>query len=209
MKNRSRSQQNKIRSQLTQTTARIMVEGGLRDFRLAKRKATLQLGLGTKVPMPSNQEIEQAVLDYQNLFHNRHHQDTLRRLRETALHAMRFLDRFHPRLVGSVLTGTAAEHHAISINMFADPIEDIGLFLKSRDIPCESIQKRLRFDATSFSDVSAFRFVAEDAVIELIALPLSARRHPPLSTTDGKPDFGATAAQVGELVVSEAESPAG
>ncbi len=153
--------------------------------------------------MPSNREIEKAVLDYRNLFYGDSHKNTLRRLRQTALQAMRFLTEFHPRLVGTVLTGTAADHHAISLHLFADPIEEIGLFLRSHDIPFETIQKRLRFDTASMIDVTGFRFVAQDRVMELIALPLSARRRPPLSPTDAKPDFGATPAQVAELLGTE------
>ncbi len=58
----------RLRTLLTQECARIMAEEGVKDFMLAKRKATARLGLTNRTLLPSNIEIEQALLAYQRLF---------------------------------------------------------------------------------------------------------------------------------------------
>ena len=90
----------RIRMLLAQECARIMAEEGIQDFRTAKRKAAIRLAVTDKGAMPDNAEIEQALLDYQRLFHADRQAIRLRGLRETALEAMRFLAHFRPRLVG-------------------------------------------------------------------------------------------------------------
>ena len=80
----------RIRMLLAQECARIMVVEGIQDFRTAKRKAALRLAVTDKGAMPDNAEIEQALLDYQRLFHADRQAIRLRGLRETALEAMRF-----------------------------------------------------------------------------------------------------------------------
>ena len=106
----------RIRMLLAQECARIMAEEGIQDFRTAKRKAAFRLAVTDKGVMPDNAEIERALLDYQRLFHADRQAIRLRGLRETALEAMRFLARFRPRLVGSVLSGTAGPHAHIHLH---------------------------------------------------------------------------------------------
>ena len=61
--------QDRHRILLAQEAARIMADEGVRDFRLAKRKAAERLGLPVNgTLMPRNTEIEQALIDHQRLF---------------------------------------------------------------------------------------------------------------------------------------------
>ena len=99
----------RARALVAQETARIMVEQGIRDFRVAKTKAAERLGLTERGALPGNREIEQALGDHLQLFGRDSHGHLLKVLRRAALSAMEMLAPFGPRLVGPVLSGTAAD----------------------------------------------------------------------------------------------------
>lgn len=176
-----------LRSLLTQECARIMIEQGVKDFALAKRKAAERFGVPHYSRLPSNSEIEQALCDYQRLFKPSIHSQHLRLLRQQAAQAMRFLQRFRPRLVGSVLAGTASEHSDINLHLFADTPEDVLLFLMEHNIPFENGQRRIRLanGDTQYYPTLAFR--AGDYVMDLTVFPSNKEREAPRSPVDGKP----------------------
>ena len=87
------------RSRVVQEAARIICEDGLADYRLAKQKAVERLGLGFGTPLPSNADIQDAVIQYQRLFGGRAYAARLTHLRRTAVQAMRLLAEYQPRLV--------------------------------------------------------------------------------------------------------------
>src|SRR5262245_6582154 len=109
-----------LRRALAQEAARIMAEHGISDFFVAKRKAAERLGVpdGGAV-LPKNTEIEAALAEYQRLFGGASHAESLHAQRRAALSAMRYLREFEPRLVGSVLSGTATEHSEVQLHLFA------------------------------------------------------------------------------------------
>src|SRR5690606_18320809 len=103
-----------LRRALAQEAARIMSEQGIDDYGLAKRKAAERLGATDIAVLPKNTEIEAALTTHHRLFESRTHSSALNDLRETALQAMRLLERFEPRLVGPVLSGTASAYSEIT-----------------------------------------------------------------------------------------------
>jgi hypothetical protein len=58
----------RARLMVAQEAARIIVNQGLRDYGLAKKKAAERLGLNTRGSLPGNAEIEQAVSEHLQLF---------------------------------------------------------------------------------------------------------------------------------------------
>ena len=56
------------RSRLATEAARLMAEGGIRDFHQAKLKAAQRLGIRDDASLPRNREIEDALRQYQRLF---------------------------------------------------------------------------------------------------------------------------------------------
>ncbi|NIR28555.1 MAG: hypothetical protein GWN84_04365 [Gammaproteobacteria bacterium] len=187
MKPRRNLRKSQLRECLAQEAARLMVEDGVRDFGTAKRKAAQQLRAEDARQLPRNDEIERAMQEYQRLFRADRQPHRLRELREMALRAMRFLAPFEPCLVGPVLRGTADEHSEVTLHLFADPPEEVNLFLVDHRIPCEMGEKRLRVSADEFRAYPSYRFVAEGVPIELVVFPHNGRRQPPLSPVDGKP----------------------
>ena len=111
---------------VAQETARIIVNQGIRDFGLAKKKAAERLGLRDRGSLPGNAEIEQAVSEHLQLFAGDSHPDLLQTMRQAALSAMEMLAPFTPRLVGPVLNGTADANSAVNLHVFADSAESVA-----------------------------------------------------------------------------------
>lgn len=118
-----------LREQIAHLAARIMAEDGVDDFGYAKRKAARQAGASDARAMPDNEEIERALAAYRQIYQRDEHPDVLRELREQALTIMRLVERFHPFLSGSVLSGVAGRFSDIEIALFADSSKEVELFL--------------------------------------------------------------------------------
>ncbi len=176
-----------MRMRIAQEAARLMSEEGVRDFYVAKRKAAQHLGAPDTRNMPRNQEVESAMQEYQRLFMGAQQSGHLRALRQAAVEAMRFLEGFKPRLVGSVLSGTAGQHADINLHLFADTPEEVSLFLMENSIPFQPTQKRLRLDRDTWQEFPAFEFIAGEHPVELVIFPNEGRREAPRSPVDGRP----------------------
>jgi len=107
-----------VRQRIAQEAARLMAEHGIKDFQMAKQKAANGFGITDKHVIPSNVEVEQALLEHQRLFHSESQPLRLKELRETAVKAMQILKPFEPRLVGSVQRGTAGEYSDVNLHIF-------------------------------------------------------------------------------------------
>jgi len=101
-----RDAQNRVR--IAQAAARLIVEHGLTDWSLAKRKAARQLMLSEREALPDDGEIEVALAEHHALFGGGEHAAALRAQREEALVWLRRLDEFRPVLVGGVAAGWAS-----------------------------------------------------------------------------------------------------
>ena len=132
-KSSGRDQQ--MRARIAQEAARLMTEEGVQDYYAAKRKAAQHLGAPDTRNMPKNNEVEAALEDHQRLFRGEQQAGHLKFLREGAVQAIHFLADFNPRLVGSVLSGTAGQHADINLHLFADTPEEVSLFLMEAHIP--------------------------------------------------------------------------
>ena len=189
-----------LRSMVAEEAARIMAEEWLSDFGQAKRKAAQRLGVTDRAALPSNREIELAVIERQRLFGQQSHGDQVRHQRELAQRAMRLLERFEPRLVGAVLKGTATEHSEINLHLFADAAEDVALHLMAQGIPFDTDEKRVRYGDDRIEYRPVFRFEAAEAHIAATVFPLVGMRQSPLSPVDGRPMQRARLADVEALL---------
>ena len=193
-----------MRIRLAQEAARILVESGGQDYLMAKRKAALHLGAVDTRNMPSNTEIEQALIEYQRLFRGASQPLILHALRTEAVKAMTFFESFRPRLVGPVLQGTADEHTPITLHIFAGTVEEVGLFLLRYQIPYTMHDKRLRLSTDSQETFHSYRFMAGQFQVEVIVFETS-KPVTPLSPVDGKPLRRASISEVQELLAEEAD----
>jgi hypothetical protein len=115
----------RTRVRIAQEAARIMAEEGINDHRTAKRKAASRLSLKTVRHLPHNDEIDDALLEYHRLYRMNVQCRHISRLRKLAVEAMEFLKDFAPRLVGSVLDGSAGEFSPITLHLLSETPEDV------------------------------------------------------------------------------------
>ena len=191
------------RQRLAHEAARLMAEGGMRDFHQAKLKAASRLGIHDDASLPRNREIEEALREYQRLFAGEAHATGLRQRREAALRAMEFLSGFSPRLVGPVLEGTADANTPVHLHVHSDDPDAVTRWLEDHRIPADARDRRLRMDRERVADVPVWVFSAEQLSFDLTVLPHDALRQAPLSGIDEKPMKRASAAQLRQLLAEE------
>ncbi|MGI9335347.1 MAG: hypothetical protein ACR2RL_19545 [Gammaproteobacteria bacterium] len=191
---------NQVRAELAREAARLMVEGGIEDYSLAKRKAADRLRVPNARLMPANDEIERAREEYQRLFRAESQPRQLVELRRQALAAMRMLAAFKPRLAGPVLSGTADDNSPVTLHLFAESDEEVAIFLINQRVRHDSGERRLRIGAGEPARLACFSFVAAGIEIELIVFSGRFRRQQPLSPVDGRPMERANLARVQALV---------
>lgn len=190
------------RLRLAHEAARLMAEGGIRDYHQAKLKAADRLGIHDDASLPRNREIEEALREYQRLF-QRGNAEPLRRRREAALRALEFFAAFEPRLVGPVLEGTADAHSPVLLHLYSDDPEAVPMFLEEQRIPAQPRSRRVRLDRERSEDAPVWLFSAEELSFDLTVLPRDVLRQAPLSPIDDKPMRRASAAQVRQLLAEQ------
>jgi len=184
----------KLRAQIAQMAAKLIASEGVPDFGSAKRKAALRLGIDSERNLPTNVEIEQALLEYQRLFQSQSQPDHLRALRRTALRAMQFLEQFRPRLVGAVLLGTATEFSEITLHLYCDAAEDVAWFLNEAGIKFEQTTKIIKTAPGKSMEFPALCFIAGETPVVLVLFTETLEAIKPLSPVDGRPMRRATLA---------------
>ena len=190
------------RHRLAVEAARLMAEGGMRDFHQAKLKAAQRLGIVDDASLPRNSEIEAALREHQRLF-QRGHAAGLRQRREAALHALEFFRQFDPRLVGPVLDGTADTHGAVCLHLYSDEADAVPRCLEEHGIPAEVRSRRLRLDRERDGEFPVWLFSADGLSFDITVLPLAVLRQAPLSGIDGKPMKRASLAQLRLLLAAD------
>lgn len=195
------SQRNELslRQQIADEAARLMLDQGIRDFGLAKRKASERFGQPDRGALPRNTEIEAALSERSQLFDGAEHQKRLQAARERALKIMRWFYAHSPRAVGGVVSGALSPHDAIEIHLFTDAPEDIAWALHDRGVPYRDRVRRFRRYDKSTDSVPLFSFAEDGVLIELLAFPEDGVRQAPLSAIDGKPMRRVSAKKLSQL----------
>lgn len=191
------------RQQIAHEAARLMIEGGIRDYRQAKLKAAQRLGIHDDASLPRNREIEDALRERQRLFSGSDQLAELRLRREAALRALEFFAQFEPRLVGPVLDGTADANTAVSLHVHDDDADAIPRWLDQHGVPAQSRSRHLRLDREREGDFPICVFSAEALGFDVTVLPADVLRQAPLSGVDGKPMRRASAAQLRALLAED------
>lgn len=188
------------RQRLALEAARLMAEGGIRDYHQAKLKAAQRLGILDDASLPRNREIEEALREYQRLFLGDGQPAELRRRRQAALRALEFFRGFGPRLVGPVLDGTADANSAVALHLHSDDADAVPRWLEEHGIPAQARSRHLRLDRDRALDAPVWLFAAEELSFDVAVLPEAVLRQAPLSAIDDKPMRRASLAQLRELL---------
>ncbi|WP_418319085.1 hypothetical protein [Piscinibacter sakaiensis] len=125
----------RLSAEIAAAAARLVVEEGL-EYGQAKRRAARDLGAGDgrKLDLPSNDELEEEVRSYIELFCADSQPQELRALRELALTWMERLAEFRPHLTGAVWRGTATRLSDIHLQLFCDDAKSAELALIDRGV---------------------------------------------------------------------------
>lgn len=180
--------------------ARILATEGQHNYHAAKKKAAERIGVSERLALPSNIEVKEALSSYQALYGGPAHHDNLENLRRTASRAMQLLQRFQPRLVGSVLDGTASAHSRVALHVFADSVESVVLYFLENSEPFDQEQRQIRWFNGEHRTVQLVVFELEGVEIELTVFdPVHLRQAPP-SPIDGRPQRRASLSEVEYLL---------
>ncbi len=122
------------RARIADLAARFIAEHGIQDYALAKRKAARSLGLAEGRGLPSNEEVDAALIYRQSLYEPEEQAILLLALRQQALAVMRAFEQFDPSLTGTVASGAVSEHSRIELDIDSDSSKDFEQFLINRNI---------------------------------------------------------------------------
>ena len=175
-----------MRERIAQLAARLMAVDGIDDFALAKRKAARQAGAPDTRNLPNNDEVEQALRAYQQLYQADEQQARLLHLRQNAREMMQLLAQFDPCLSGSVLSGSAGKYSDINIHLFTDSVKDVELFLLNRQIPYRSRERRVHIGGEPRS-VPNFSVSSDDADFDITVFAQRDLRYQLRATAEGRP----------------------
>lgn len=175
-----------MRERIAQLAARLMAVDGIDDFALAKRKAARQAGAPDTRNLPNNEEVEQALRAYQQLYQADEQQARLRHLRQNAREMMQLLNQFDPHLSGSVLSGSAGKYSDINIHLFTDSVKDVEMFLLNRQIPYRSRERRV-FIGGEPRGVPNFSVSTDGADFDITVFAPRDLRYQLRTTAEGKP----------------------
>jgi hypothetical protein len=136
----------KLRRQIAWEAARLMYDRQESEYYRAKLKASRTLCQGWAKPadLPSNTEIRDQVQMMARLFEGEARTVNLQRMRLAALHMMRILAPFRPRLIGSVFTGHIRNGSDIDLHLFSDSVEAVTHILDQEGLIYEVERKQVR-----------------------------------------------------------------
>jgi hypothetical protein len=195
------------RQRLAYEAARILAEHGDQAFDRARRKAALRIGIENRREWPTNEEIQDALLEQRRIFQSERIAGDLGRLRGQALAAMCAFARFLPHLVGPALSGAGDLRQGVRMHLFADSPKELVFSLIDQGIPWQEREEALRYGGGVRKVHPAFTFVAGEIPFTLIVLPLHALRNPPLDTVTERPERGADRDAL-RRILDETGSPA-
>ena len=196
--------ESQLMRKLTAEAARIFCEESLWDYRSAKLKALQRLGLPPRSPLPDNQCVQAAVLEYQRLYGGDAYYQQLWRMRKTAIEALKLLAACAPRLTGAAVTGAVTAGQRVQLHAFADAAEELDLLLEDRCIPHSQDERRYRYRDGREQIVPLARFVAGEVGVDVAVFYPHQIKLPPISPTDGLPMPRLRLTQVEALMASSA-----
>lgn len=189
-----------IKREVAAEAARIIATEGQFNYHVAKRKAALRIGVNERLALPANQEVQEALHAYLQLYGGETHRENLGRMRAAAAEAMRFLEPLRSRLVGAVLDGTAGRHARITLHVFCDGPDAIIHHLMERNVPFRQEQRQIRWHDGAHRILPLAVVDREPFTIEMMIFDELQLRQAPPCPIDGKPQKRASLAEVEKML---------
>ncbi len=198
-----------LRGSIALEAARLMYEEGVKQYFSAKRLAAKRLlgRVGGKrlryrpSDLPSNGEIRDALLVLADFAEGDRRQRRLFAMRVVALGAMKSLEAFEPRLIGSVSTGHIRKGSDIDLHVFTDDPDALIARVKELGWPWETE----RVTILKFGEIREYLHVHAKLTydVELTVYERRELRFRPRSSTDGKPIVRIRASALEALIAEE------
>ena len=138
-------QPSRLRRQIAWEAARLMYVRQESEYYRAKVKAARQICKGWVKPadLPSNKEIRDEIQCWARLYEGEQRTQNLREMRLEALRMMQILERFRPRLIGSVWTGHIRQGSDVDLHLFTDSVQAVTLVLDEHGMVYDVERKRV------------------------------------------------------------------
>ena len=127
-----------IRLSIASKAAEIIMEEGIEDYHYAKKKAIKYLDLGSQDTLPSNDEIDKALLEYGSIFQNEIDISTIFKIKEEAIKIMSLFSEFNPLFISQITEGLVPKYPTVNINMFTDNMKEIEYILLNNNFNFET-----------------------------------------------------------------------
>jgi len=173
------------------------------EYYKAKMKAARRVcrGWGKPADLPSNGEIRDQVQSMARLYEGEQRHNNLRQMRLEALRLMRLLERYRPRLIGSVLTGHVRRGSDIDLHLFADGLEGITAILENETMVFDVERKRVTKDGVE--RVFTHIHIQDHFPLELTVYGTDRASHVSKCSITGKPMDRASIAELELLLGHE------
>src|ERR687885_8391 len=193
----------KLRQAIALEAARLMYERVESEYFTAKRKAAKRLCRRGVKPedLPSNAEIREQIQLFARIHEGDRRAQHLREMRLEALHLMRQLRAFRPRLIGSVMTGHVRKGSDIDLHVFCNSAEPVASALEGEGYQFDLERKQVvkHGEARVFTHIHVFdRFN-----YELTVYPEDKAHYVFKSSITGKAIERASIAELEELIRQE------
>ncbi len=198
-----------LRATIAREAARLMYEESVKQYFTAKRMAAKRvLGRvgGRRLryrpsDLPSNGEIRDALLAIAKLAEGDGRQRRLFAMRVVALEAMRALEPFSPRLIGSVASGHIRLGSDIDLHVFTDDVDALLRHVKALRWAVDTAYVTI----LKFGEIREYLHihVVDAYPIELTVYATRELRFRPRSSTDGKPIERIKPLALAALIASE------
>jgi predicted nucleotidyltransferase len=193
----------KLRQSIALEAARLMYERVETEYFTAKRKAAKRLCRGSVKPsdLPSNSEIRDQIQLFARLHEGDKRTAHLKEMRLAALHLMRLLRLFKPRLIGSVMTGHIRKGSDIDIHVFTNSAGLVTDLLENEGYQYEVERKAI----TKFQETRVFTHVhvLDHYNFELTVYDEDKAHYVFKSSITGKAIERASIAELEELLIRE------
>lgn len=193
----------KLRRQIAYEAARLMYARQETEYYRAKMKAARRICQGWVKPadLPSNAEIRDEILALARLHEGDRQQENLKEMRFEALRMMHILRRYHPRLIGSVLTGHVRQGSDIDIHVFSDSVEAVTHTLDQHGVVYDVERKQVRKHGEY--RLYTHIHIHDRFPIELTVYPMNKVHYVFKSSITGKPMERASIAELEQFLARE------
>lgn len=193
-----------MRGAIAREAAQLMYTEEVGQYFDAKRIAARRVlddGRYRLQDLPSNGEIRQALLELVSLAEGPVRSQRLFAMRVEALVLLRDLERWHPRLIGSVWSGHARRGSDIDLHLFGD-VDEVRADLDERRWPYRAEEVLIRVGG-DFRLYHHLHLGGRPFPVELSVYALAERRIATRSSVDGRPIDRVSAARLEERLRQE------